>query len=235
MRKTAVLIGLLMTMSLLLGSCGGPDGTGRPEDKYACEINEDGFCIFTGTPHQTGLEPGTDGIVDRDGGFLFSVDNALAANAVGEVLEARGTPAFDGDDLIEGSQAGLSDDEKAFHRVMAIMYPIRNALMYDIAELTQDRWDSLVMELSFRAVKETTYTGGPTPKDNYYGRQGIFDLAKNPAGRDIHHDVMKFLEESGLYLLCHVTSDEFAQLLADTHPEGHDPCADAGISAKTPF
>jgi len=35
---------------------------------------------------------------------------------------------------------------------------------------------------------------------------------------------MKFLEESGLYLLCHITSDDFAQMLADTHPEGHNPC-----------
>ena len=61
-------------------------------------------------------------------------------------------------------------------------------------------------------------------RDNYYGRQGIFDLCKNPKGKDIHHDVMKFLEESGLYLLCHLTSDDFAQMLTDTHPEGHSPC-----------
>ncbi len=86
-----------------------------------------------------------------------------------------------------------------------------------------------------RHIKETTFTDGSTPKDNYYGRQGIFDLAKSPGGRDIHHDVMKFLEESGLYLLCHVTSDEFNQMLKDTHPEGHDSCGDAGIVTKIPF
>ena len=46
---------------------------------------------------------------------------------------------------------------------------------------------------------------------------------------------MKFLEESGLYLLCHVTSDDFNQSLKDNHPEGHDACADAGIETKIPF
>ena len=54
-------------------------------------------------------------------------------------------------------------------------------------------------------------------------------------GKDIHHEVMKLLEESGLYLLCHVTSDEFNQILKDTHPEGHDPCEDAMIVTKIPF
>ena len=143
--------------------------------------------------------------------------------------QARGTPAFDGDQLIQSSQEDLSEDEKAFHKVMAIMFPIRNALMYDIASVNQDEWNALVNELEIREIKETTFTDGATPKDNYYGRQGIFDLAKDPNGKDIHHDVMKFLEESGLYLLCHVTSDEFAEMLAETHPENHNPCEDAEI------
>ena len=46
---------------------------------------------------------------------------------------------------------------------------------------------------------------------------------------------MKFLEEAGLYLLCHVTSDEFNQMLKDTHPEGHDACGAANIAEKVPF
>jgi hypothetical protein len=46
---------------------------------------------------------------------------------------------------------------------------------------------------------------------------------------------MKFLEEAGLYFLCHVTSDNFGQMLQDTHPEGHDPCEDAKITEKIPF
>jgi hypothetical protein len=230
-----LMIGLLMA-STVAGCLGtGDNASSKPEDKYSCNIDNDGYCIFTGAPHQTGLEPGTVNITDRGGNFLFRVDEAVATNSAGDILEARGTPAFDGDELIQYSQDGMSDDEKAFHKVMAIMFPIRNALMYDLGNLTQIEWDILVEELEQRGIKETTYTDGNTPKDNYYGRQGIFDLANNPEGKDIHHDVMKFLEESGLYLLCHVTSEDFNQMLKETHPEGHDPCEDADLTTKIPF
>ena len=213
----------------------GPDKGGKVGDKYACVINTNGYCIFTGRPHETGLKQGTDEVLDRDGNFLYSMNEAVAASSSGEILKAAGRPAFDGDDLIESSQDGMTSDEKAFHKVMAIMFPIRNALMYDIATVTQSEWDELVKDLAEREIKETTYTDGATPRDNYYGRQGVFDLAKNPDGKDIHHEVMRFLEEAGLYLLCHVTSDEFDQILKDTHPGGHDPCEDARIITKIPF
>ena len=207
----------------------------RIEDRYACVIGPNGYCIFTGRPHETALKQGTDEVLDRDGNYLYSVNEAVAASSSGEILKATGRPAFNGDDLIESSQDGMTGDEKAFHNVMAIMFPIRNALMYDIATVTQPEWDELVKDLAKRAIKETTYTDGVTPRDNYYGRQGVFDLAKNPEGKDIHHEVMRFLEEAGLYLLCHVTSDEFNHILKDTHPEGHDPCEDARIITKIPF
>ena len=213
----------------------GPDKGGRIEDRYACVIGPNGYCIFSGRFHETGLKQGTDEVLDRDGNFLYSMNEAVAASSSREILKATGRPAFDGDDLIESSQDGMTGDEKAFHKVMAIMFPIRNALMYDIATVTQSEWDELVKDLAKRAIKETTYTDGVTPRDNYYGRQGVFGLAKNPGGKDIHHEVMRFLEEAGLYLLCHVTSDEFNQILKDTHPEGHDPCEDARIITKIPF
>ena len=208
---------------------------GRPADRYACVINVDGYCVFTGSPHELVLKPGTEEIINLEGNLLFSVKEAVAVNASGTILVAKGTPAFDGDTLVQASKDEMTDDEKAFHRVMAIMFPIRNALMYDIPFVTQVQWGELVSELRVRGIKETTFTKGATPRDNYYGRQGIFDLAKNPKGRDIHHDVMKFLEESGLYLLCHVTSDEFNGMLRDTHPENHDPCKDAEITSKISF
>jgi len=213
----------------------GPEKGGRIEDRYACVIGPNGYCIFTGRPHETGLKQGTDEVLDRDGNFLYSVNEAVAASSSGKILKPTGRPAFDGDDLIESSQDGMTGDERAFHTVMAIMFPIRNALMYDIATVTQSEWDELVKDLAKRAIKETTYTDGVTPRDNYYGRQGVFGLAKNPEGKDIHHEVMRFLEEAGLYLLCHVTSDEFNQILKDTHPEGHDPCEEARIITKIPF
>ena len=163
------------------------------------------------------------------------MDEAVAVNSSGEILKAIGRPAQDGDNMKQFPEKELTNDEKSFHKVMAIMFSIRNALMYDIADINQSKWDEMVTELKIRGIKETSFTNGITPKDNYYGRQGIFALAKNPDGRDIHHDVMKFLEESGLFLLCHVTSEDFNEMLKDTHPEGYDACGNAEIETKIPF
>jgi len=201
---------------------------------YSCNINSSGSCIFTGSPHQSGLKPETEEIINRDGDYLFSLEEAVAVDSSGRILDARGTPAFEGDELIKSSKNGMTNDEKAFHHVMAIMFPIRNALMYDIYALNSSEWKALTYELEIRGIKEETFTVGATPKDNYYGRQGVYVLAKNP-GRDIHHDIMKFLEEAGLFLLCHVTSDEFNKMLKDTHPEKHDPCIEAKIQVKLTF
>jgi len=208
---------------------------GKPQDRYSCIINTSGYCIFTGNPHQTGLKPKSNKIIDREGIYLFSLREAVAINSLGKILEARGTPSFDGDELIKFSKENMSNDEKAFHQVMATMFPIRNALMYNIEELEREEWNDIVFELTKRQIKNKTFTEGRTPKDNYYGTFGIFDLAKNPHGKDIHHEVMKFLEESSIYLLCHVTSEEFNQMLKDSHPERHDPCKDAIIDKKIPF
>ena len=196
----------------------------KPNDRYSCNINNQGFCIFTGQPHQNYLEPQSNTVVNLEGSELFSIEEAVAVNSQGEMLIARGTPAFDGDQMSQKSESTLSEDEKSFHWVMATMFGIRNQLMYNVENLNKEKWAMYVEPLTEREIKETTFTDGATPRDNYYGRDGIFELVKNPNGRDIHHDVMKFLEESGLYLLCHVTSQEFNQMLADTHPEGHDPC-----------
>ena len=212
-----------------------PRQVGRPEDKYSCAINSDGYCIFSGIPHRTGLNPNTEDIVDADEVFLFTMNEAVAVNSSGEILQARGTPASNGDELVRYLEGEMTDDEKAFHRVMAVMFPVRNALMYDISHVSHARWQELISELKLRGIKDKTFTDGKTPKDNYYGRDGIFELAKRPEGKDIHHDVMKFLEEAGLYFLCHVTSDYFGQMLQDSHPEGHDPCRDAKITEKIPF
>jgi hypothetical protein len=58
----------------------------RQEDKYACAINSDGYCISSGIAHGAGLKPNTEDIVDRNGVFLFSMHEAVAVNSAGKTL-----------------------------------------------------------------------------------------------------------------------------------------------------
>ena len=75
--------------ALTFASCDGKgrkqehNQNGRPEDNYACNINTDGYCIFTGTPHNTVLQAGTDNITNRNGAILFDINEAAAANSSG--------------------------------------------------------------------------------------------------------------------------------------------------------
>ena len=115
---------------LLFFSCGkseeqdqkGTNSKGKPKDNYACSINSDGYCIFTGIPHKTGLKENSHDIIDREGNFLFSMDEAAAVNSSGEILKAKGTPASNGDELIKASQKEMYEDEKAFHKVIIPKY-----------------------------------------------------------------------------------------------------------------
>ena len=49
---------------------------GKPQDRYSCVINTSGYCIFTGNPHQTGLKPKSNEIIDKEGNYLFSLEEA---------------------------------------------------------------------------------------------------------------------------------------------------------------
>ena len=73
----------------------------------------------------------------------------------------------------------MSKDEQSFHKVMAIMFPIRNALMYDARNLSKNHWLQLTDELRKRNIKMKSFLEGATPKDNNYGINKIFDLVKN--------------------------------------------------------
>ncbi|MCH2416449.1 MAG: hypothetical protein MK195_06740, partial [Acidimicrobiales bacterium] len=39
----------------------------KPNDRYSCNINNQGFCIFTGQPHQNYLEPQSNTVVNLEG------------------------------------------------------------------------------------------------------------------------------------------------------------------------
>ena len=91
---------LLIINSLILISCGNNNSIqedplspplsnerrGRPQDNYECKISSSGHCIFTGDPHKTILEPGTDKVLDREGQYLFSMEGAVALNTSGNIL-----------------------------------------------------------------------------------------------------------------------------------------------------
>jgi len=194
----------------LLSACGempSPPPAGGQVDTYACEISDEGYCVFTGSPHR--LDPdatslGRQHVVDIDGA----------------AVRPGGRPFQDGYTLAATDEAVIDNDALAYVEVFKVMAPIRDALMYDIAHTRPEAWAELTTTLRDAGIKlESEALDSPIPPKRSYGIDDVYALARNPEGADIHHPVMKFLEESELELKCQWME------MSLVNPEGHDPCA----------
>lgn len=172
-------------------------------DNFACNINSAGFCIFTGSPHS----------IDT------SIQPAMVTDQDGKQVKVQGKPFQDGYKLTRTEMEITDSNEKGYIEVFKIMAPIRDALMYNIETLQEAGFTTLTSELTKLNIKtESQNLDSKIPKDKIYGTNDIFNLAKKPNGKDIHHEVMKYLEEAELELKCHKTTSDL------TNPEGIDPC-----------
>jgi hypothetical protein len=118
------------------------------------------------------------------------------------------------------------------------MAPIRDVLIHHVDTTSSAQWKELTAILEKNDIKTRQWLKGPTPRDNYYSSQGIFDhlnstyAGKLPVGavpgnfyaeRD-YHSMMKYLEEAELELKCRTFSPDFDF----TNPEGVNPCPHPG-------
>jgi len=206
-RHTLTTLGL----AALLSACGQmspptPPG-GGPGGTYACEISDDGYCVFTGSPHGLSLDdttPGQEQVLDIDGA----------------AVRPGGRPFQDGYTLAAADASVTDNDALAYVEVFKVMAPIRDALMYDIATTSPEAWAELTTTLRDAGIKlESDALDSPIPPERSYGIDDVYALARSPEGADIHHPIMKFLEESELALKCRWLE------MSLVNPEGHDPCA----------
>ena len=68
---------LIPFLTFLFINASGVNGIGKPKDKYACKIDPDGFCIFTGEPHPLTLKPGTSKIFNLNGALPLTLIKQL--------------------------------------------------------------------------------------------------------------------------------------------------------------
>lgn len=195
-----------ITFLWLLINLIGCGGLGGHVDNYACNINNQGYCIFTGTPHN--LDPSATTF-----GFEVIVD------ADGTIINPQGKPFQDGYTLTSALEQITDPDYLAYVEVFKIMAPIRDALMYDIDALDEETWATVSRPLKENGIKlESKHLDSTDRRAWEYGIDDIYHLAKSPNDKDIHHEVMKFLEESELALKCQWLTIDL------TNPEGINPC-----------
>ena len=155
----------------------------------------------------------------------------------GRKVAPQGRPIQEGYRLIRTDQPVEDHNTRAYAKVFSITAPIRDALIYRLDKTSPAQWKTLTAILAKNSIKTRQWLKGPTPRDNYYSSQGIFEHLKSTyagkipanavpgniyADRD-YHSMMKYLDETELELKIKTFSSDFDF----TNPEGVDPRPDS--------
>lgn len=100
------------------------------------------------------------------------------------------------------SETEATGNDLAFVKLFEIMAPIRDYSMFGVASLSESDWNSITSVMTDCDIKTSSYIGA-TPSETYYGSEDLYALMTNPENTlDIHNEVLKYLEESQLELIC---------------------------------
>jgi hypothetical protein len=156
---------------------------------------------------------------DLDPGIVaFGYNGVIDAD--GAAKAPQGRPLQEGDTLVRTVVEVTGPNEAAYAQVAAFMMPIRDALMCDVASVTDEEWEVLTRVLTLNGIKTTQDLSG-TPPERVYSTDGILEHLR---ATDDFHAMMKYLEEAELELKC------LAFVGFDfTNPEGDNHCAIHGL------
>ncbi|MFT4552607.1 MAG: hypothetical protein ACI9S8_001232 [Chlamydiales bacterium] len=145
----------------------------------------------------------------------------LVVDERGNEVRPGGRPIQEGYKLILVDEYVQDPNKRASARVFTVMAPIRDALIFHVKKTDLQKWKALTEILTLNDIKINQWLGGPTPRDNYYSNEGIFQHLKK--GPD-YHPMMKYLEEAELMLKCKTFTSDFDF----TNPEGKNSCPNPG-------
>lgn len=196
---------MLMLIALMGMSEGSENG-----QYYVCDtgvLASDNLCKFV----DSGSAPWTlvEHNVDRSG-----------ADYRRQVVDANNNPGrltprpwTNGDDLVTSNTA-VEDDLWTYALLFELAAPLRNKIMYhpEFFFNTNDQsalqnWNLYTKVFADCRVKEHDETFKQGWREMIaYGTDGIYGRSTDPNGEDIHHNVLQYLEEGVIDLVC-ITTD----------------------------
>lgn len=190
-------------------------GAAAKTDLYQCnaaKLASEGLCYMESNSGGSATPHDIDRAVAADG---FRV----VADSGGSPLSLAPKPWTEGDQLVESSSK-LSGDILIFSELFEIMAPLRDAMMYYPKTIVDDKgqWTKLTKAFKDCGVKaadsEDTEHGG-----TIYGVDGIYNHLKTTT--DNHHEIMRFLEEAAIDVVCLATSldGSFCRTQGESKPD----------------
>jgi len=138
----------------------------------------------------------------------------------GTVLKPSGRPLHGGEQLVRTDSYVEDANTREYARIVSIMAPIRDAILYDFETMDRDDWTQVTAILTANGIK-TKDADRIVPRAILSTDQ-VWDYVAS--GKAEGSEVMRYLEEAGLELKCLAfTGFDF------TNPEGANHCEDHGF------
>jgi len=176
---------------------------------YTCnaeKLASDNQCIFdlTGTQPADWIQEPVKHDISRDVGPDFY--RGVQSYDGQTMLSVSPKPWVNGDSLVGSDDPVTGDLWSGYTLIFELMAPLRDMMMYEPSKLTADVWAKYTRALTDCGAKTENYVAtrglleraGGTP----YSTDQVYEYVKDPAGKDIHHYVLQYLEEGTIDLVC---------------------------------
>ena len=145
----------------------------------------------------------------------------LVVSATGNTLSPTALPLHGGEQLRVTSAYQDDQNTREYARIVSIMAPIRDAILYDFETMSRSDWLEITEVLTLNGIK-TKNAVDINARTAVLSTTDVWDYVS--AGPSDGSAVMRYLEEAGLELKClGFTNFNFV------NPEGNDHCSDHGI------
>ena len=126
-----------------------------------------------------------------------------------QILGTSPLPWANGDRLVSSGTTKISgDDWSGYTLIFELMAPLRDMMMYRPDDLDQETWDKWTRALTDCNAKTVDYEesrGGAQ-----LSTKQVYDVMKNPNYKDVHHNLLQYLEEGSIDLVCLSTDLEMS-------------------------
>jgi len=191
----------LLAIFSLISSVFGSENGGY----YICDVEtlaSENQCVFA----LSGDEPDDwvaleEHSVDRDVGpdFYRGVEKYDGS----KILGASPLPWTNGDRLVGTDEKVSGDDWNGYTLIFELMAPLRDMMMFtpDVLIQNEELWNMYTRALTDCNAKTEDYVASRAGGIQYSTSQ-IYDIMSDPKNKDIHHNVLQFLEEGSIDLVC---------------------------------
>ena len=206
---------MLLVLALIVGVFASDNGKYYKCDEAKLAANNQ--CIFTLTGEQPDdWLPVEEHNVDRTVGADFYRG---VQSYAGLMLSVTPKPWANGDKLV-GSTAKIEGDAwSGYTLIFELIAPLRDMMMYHPDLLDADTWALWTRALTDCNVKTVDYVASRGGAQ--LSTSEVYEVMKNPNYYDVHHNILQYLEEGTIDLVCLSTNMEMSHCDATREASGY--------------